>query len=176
MSTSEENLLPSSCVHTLKEHVGAVYSLALTLDGSFLMSGGNDKTVRLWDANDNLMIKEYKGHGFDIHSIQICNDNSSFASAGSDRCVYIWDVKTGANNARYFGHTSRINSIAYNNDCSVIGLFQLLLLFLAFLIFFFFVHVSLFFVRICVRDCAISQIFGKANKQKKNKQTKTWKR
>ncbi|HYT92885.1 MAG TPA: WD40 repeat domain-containing protein [Gemmataceae bacterium] len=37
-------------VHTLKGHTKEVRALAFNADGTLLATGGNDQTVRLWDA------------------------------------------------------------------------------------------------------------------------------
>jgi WD40 repeat protein len=36
---------------TLRGHTEAVYSLAFSSDGSRLVSGGADRTVKIWDAS-----------------------------------------------------------------------------------------------------------------------------
>ena len=53
------SLLTGDCVHTLSGHDSFVYSLATIPDslGGGLVSGGEDRTVRIWRAEDGECIQ-----------------------------------------------------------------------------------------------------------------------
>ena len=38
------------CTRTMDGHAGYVYSVAFSPDGTFIVSGSEDETIRLWDA------------------------------------------------------------------------------------------------------------------------------
>ncbi len=40
-----------ACLHTLKGHRDAIYALAVTADGSGLVSGANDGKIKVWDLD-----------------------------------------------------------------------------------------------------------------------------
>ena len=60
-------------------HSGAVKSVAWSPDGKFILSGSDDCTAILWDAESGLMIMKLKGHSDFIRSVafscdgQYCN-------------------------------------------------------------------------------------------------------
>ena len=92
------------------------------------MTGGQDRTIKLWNPHKGTMIKTYKGvHGYEVLDIAmyapcfffffVCSccshssfffsnhENSRFASAGADKVIFVWDVATGEVERRHRGHT-----------------------------------------------------------------------
>lgn len=110
-------------VKHFNSHVGVVSCLAIDSEERYLLSGGYDKSIRLWSlaVDDNspgnvqevAPIKIYKDHGYQVYDISIASDNSRFVSCGGDRYVLLWDVVTGAVVQRLRGHTQRINSVSF---------------------------------------------------------------
>jgi len=47
-------------------HSGPVYGLSVQLDDQFLISGGADKTIRLWDLGSKKLLVIYQGHNFPV--------------------------------------------------------------------------------------------------------------
>jgi mitogen-activated protein kinase organizer 1 len=114
--------LPSSVYQTLLGHKGLVTALSFTADGSYLLSGGADRTVRLWNphklsslANSlTTPIQVYAGiHGYDISSLSFDSNCAQFLSAGGDRTVFCVSIETNQVIRRLRGHTQRINSVKY---------------------------------------------------------------
>ncbi|RHY93546.1 hypothetical protein DYB35_000515, partial [Aphanomyces astaci] len=98
--------------------------------GTYCMSCGSDRTIRLWNPHREgtdgptsaLMIKTYKGlHGYEIRDVAIENDNSKFVSCGRDKAVFQWDVASGKTIRKFEGHVSSVNAVTYNDDCSVLA-------------------------------------------------------
>ena len=79
----------------LKGHNDYVNSIACSSDGNFLISGGKDNTVIIWDLN--LKIKLRKFYGFDkgVKSICISNNGMLVAGVGFDKTLKVWDFNTG---------------------------------------------------------------------------------
>lgn len=59
------------------------------------MTGGSDKSVRLWNPMKGLLLKSYMGHGQDVLDVASSHDNSQLASGSKDQVIMIWDVVTG---------------------------------------------------------------------------------
>ena len=52
----------SECVSTVRAHTSDVYSVRMHPNGTHFVSGGYDKTVRLFDARTGTEMKSLKGH------------------------------------------------------------------------------------------------------------------
>jgi len=108
-------------VKLLKGHVGSVPVVRFSKDGNYCLSGGNDKTIKLWNPNKGVLIKTYTGHGWEVLDLSVSVDNAKIASCGGDRMVFVWDVASGRVIRKYNkGHLSRINCVSFNEDNSVI--------------------------------------------------------
>ena len=97
-----------------KGHKGAVRAMALSRDLKTLVTGGDDKCVRVWDvhsAEENTL--PLRGHADGIQSICMAPGGDLVASASDDRTVRLWDLsKTGKD--RYVGkmeHADKITSV-----------------------------------------------------------------
>jgi len=110
-------------VHTtLKNHKGPVH-VARYAKGTakYVLTGGQDRTIRLWNPALGTEIKTFAGHGYEVLSISVSHDNSKFASSGGDRSVFLWDVATGVTTRRLTGHMGKVHVVELNEDASVLA-------------------------------------------------------
>ena len=113
--------VPRTLLASLTGHNGSVHVVRYSKGGAtYVMSGGQDRSVRLWNPVTGAQIKVFKAHGYEVLSISIAHDNASFASSGGDRSVFVWDVATGATTRRIPGHMGKINAVEFNQDASVV--------------------------------------------------------
>ena len=69
--------------------------MAFSPDGRRIVSGGFDKTVRIWDAGTGQQIgAPLTGHTKTVESVAFSPDGRRIASGG-DKTVRIWDAGTG---------------------------------------------------------------------------------
>ncbi|KAK9361961.1 WD40-repeat-containing domain protein [Lipomyces starkeyi] len=105
----------------LKEHVGPVHVVAYNTTGQYVLSGGQDRKIILWNPNSSKLVKSYIAHGYEVLDIAVSYDNAKFVSCGGDRTIYLWDVTSGSTTRRFSGHMSRVNTVDFNADASVIA-------------------------------------------------------
>ncbi|KAA1085273.1 hypothetical protein PGT21_001472 [Puccinia graminis f. sp. tritici] len=98
------------------EHKGIVHVATFNHGAQYVLTGGQDRTIRLWNAKTGNFIKDYSGHGYEILGIAVSPNNSFLGSVGGDRSVFYWDVSTGTILRRFSGHTGVINACAFNFD------------------------------------------------------------
>ena len=76
-------------------HSQCVRSFAFSPDGTLLVSGGNDKTIKLWDVQTGGIIRTFYGHTNPVCTVSISADCAKISSGSHNRAIFLWDVHTG---------------------------------------------------------------------------------
>lgn len=85
---------PPRRVNRVKAHRGWIRSIAISGDGRFLVSGGNDRIVRVWSMTEQKLVGELPGHQYDICSVAFHPDGEHLASADARGIVKMWSKST----------------------------------------------------------------------------------
>ena len=76
-------------------HTGRVWSVSFLSDGRSLVSGSDDKTVKLWDMQTGGAIRTFSGHTELVCSVSISVDGVTIASGSFDKTIRLWNTQTG---------------------------------------------------------------------------------
>src|SRR3989338_5281759 len=77
-------------------HSGAVYCVEYTGKEGHLLSGGEDRSVRLTNGRTGLRVASYEGfHSNDVRAVCASAEGRLVASGGADRRVCVVDAATG---------------------------------------------------------------------------------
>ncbi|CAG8458092.1 12413_t:CDS:2 [Ambispora leptoticha] len=117
MSSTE---LPTKNFRVFKGHIGPVHVVRYDSSGEYVLTGGQDRTLKLWNPETGLAIKTYEGHGKEVLGVSITQDHSKFVSCGGDRQVFLFDVTTAKTIRRFEGHQHRVNTVDFNRDGTVV--------------------------------------------------------
>ena len=81
-------------LYEYRGHALGTFAVAWSPDGTFIASGGSDKTVRVWSTLTGETRLVYSGHTDQVNDISWSPDGKSIASSG-DGTVQVWDATTG---------------------------------------------------------------------------------
>ncbi|KAF9649417.1 WD40 repeat-like protein [Thelephora ganbajun] len=79
----------------LSGHTDSVISLAYSPDGTLLVSGSKDNTVKLWDVQTGGVVKTFHSNVHRVYSVSISPDAITIASGSHNGVICLWDVRTG---------------------------------------------------------------------------------
>ena len=74
-------------------HSEDVNSVAYSTDGTKIISGSSDHTIKIWDANTGECLKTLEGHSSYVNSVAYSPDGTKIVSGSEDNTVKIWGIK-----------------------------------------------------------------------------------
>lgn len=109
----QETVLPDTSIITLRGHQSPVYATVFANEGRWVITGGHDGTIRVWDANTGEFLQQLGSHGSWVWDLAVSPDGRFVASAGHDGVVSIWNLATGVR-LRSILADARVWSVAYS--------------------------------------------------------------
>ena len=105
---------------TLVGHQGTVLCIRFSRTGAYCLTGGKDRSMRLWNPTRGTLVAEYTGgHAHDVRSVACSGANDRIASCGGDRQVFLYDVQTGRIVRKFRGHDARnVNAVSFADKAS----------------------------------------------------------
>jgi WD40 repeat protein/tRNA A-37 threonylcarbamoyl transferase component Bud32 len=100
-----------SCLHTLTHHARWVTAVAISRDSKWLVSGGLDDVIKVWNLETGDLLQTLAGHSKPVNSLAISPDCQLMASASDDHTIKIWNLATGNLVQTLTGHTRDVNSV-----------------------------------------------------------------
>ena len=80
-------------VSVLEGHTSSVESVAWSVDGSRVVTGRWDGSVRVWDVDSGETVSVLEGHTSSARSVAVSVDGSRVVAGGKDGSVRVWDAK-----------------------------------------------------------------------------------
>jgi WD40 repeat protein/serine/threonine protein kinase len=97
-------------------HEDAVTSVSISRGGDQVLSGGLDRTLRLWSPSSGLLIKTLRGHTDRVNAVALSDDGGLAVSGSGDWTVMLWDVELGESLTAMEGHSGPVNAVALSGD------------------------------------------------------------
>lgn len=88
-------------------HAGVIWSMALSPDGKTVATGGENRSITLWNVADGKAAHDLAGHKGTVNSVAFSNDGKRLLTAGGQD-VRLWDVASG-----------KLVRVVYENSYSV---------------------------------------------------------
>ncbi|ETO24590.1 G-protein beta WD-40 repeats containing protein [Reticulomyxa filosa] len=113
----------SKLLHTFTGHTAWVYSIDYSTfdDDRLICSGSNDRTVRVWDVDNNKQIQSSNGHSDSVHCVKFSpyhyhnHCQRVICSSSGDKTICFWDFKHNKQLQIFNGHTLDVNGIEFSS-------------------------------------------------------------
>src|SRR5262249_50653038 len=81
-----------------RQHTGPVRQALFTPKADQVVSAGDDKAIKIWNAADGKEVKSFASESAITH-VSISGDGAKIATAGADKNVKVWNVADGKTSA-----------------------------------------------------------------------------
>ncbi len=108
-------------------HDNSVFALARHPLGRYLLSGGRDAHLNVWDARPPYSrLESIPAHNFTVNDIAFSPDGALFATASRDKTIKIWDAERVQllkviDMFRHQGHRHSVNRLHWLGDGSLLS-------------------------------------------------------
>ncbi|MEQ8464016.1 protein kinase domain-containing protein [Coleofasciculus sp. E1-EBD-02] len=92
-------------IYTVTEHRNSVLSLAISLDGQYLVSGGDDSSIKVCKLSTGELIRTFEDNHGSVYSIAITPDGQKLISGSYGGFTTLWNLNTGEEIRTIFKHT-----------------------------------------------------------------------
>lgn len=118
--TMEQRLATETSHFSSYDESGLLHSVAFNPDATMLVTGGEDRRVRIWKT-DGSYNQAFNGHKSEVIYVNFVeNKNTEYiVSASVDNVVILWDMD-GNIIQKFIGHTDRVTSITLAEDAASI--------------------------------------------------------
>ena len=99
---------------TLYGHQDAIYSLSISPDNQYLISGSFDSTIRLWNLHTKTCFAVYKGHFCPVLCVKFSPISHYFASGGCDRTARLWSINASGCLRIFVGHLTDVELVDFH--------------------------------------------------------------
>jgi WD40 repeat protein len=100
-------------IHTLMGHSHIVSSLAISANSEFLISGSQDKTIRVWNLVTGQLIHTLKSHRDGVYAVVLSPNQQIIASGSADKTIKLWHLETGQLLATFTGHANIVTALVF---------------------------------------------------------------
>jgi WD40 repeat protein len=103
-------------VRVLEGHTSWIDPVAITPDGKRIVSGSEDRTIRIWDIDSGKCLTTLKGHTSVVRAIAVTSNGKRIVSGSFDKTIRIWDIDSDKCLTMLEGHTGPVYGIAVTPD------------------------------------------------------------
>lgn len=98
---------------TFEGHIRLVEALEFSHDGNWIISGGVDETIKIWDVNKKSLVSSISCPSHCVNTLSNSVDGI-LATGGKDSTIRLWDVSSKSELAILEGHEASIRTIAFS--------------------------------------------------------------
>ena len=80
-------------IQRFRGHVGSIKAVAFSPDGQRLLSGSDDKSMRLWDVATGVQVQRFQTPGMTtVSCVTFSRDGKTAVSGSYDSTVRLWSL------------------------------------------------------------------------------------
>lgn len=95
-------------------HRNAVYCAILDRSGRYVITGSDDRLVKIWSMETAYCLASCRGHDGDITDLAVSSNNALVASSSNDCVIRVWRLPDGLPISILRGHTGAVTAIAFS--------------------------------------------------------------
>jgi len=97
-------------------HLASVLALAFAPDGSHVVSGSADRTIRVWETDKWKCVRTIGNPGGVVHGLAVSRDGQRILAGSEDGTVREFALTTGKPTRTLRGHSGHVRAVAYVED------------------------------------------------------------
>ena len=97
-------------------HQGQVLAVAYSGNGQRAISGGSDRTARVWNVASGECIAHLLGHVDRVRAVALSSDGRFALTGGMDNAVCLWEVDGAKRLHTFDGHSATVRGVAFSPD------------------------------------------------------------
>ncbi len=103
-------------LNSYPRHTNRVVSVEFRADGRQVLTGSEDKTAMLWDAQTAQRVRSFNSHTGNVNAARFSPDGSQIVTASDDKTAILWDAATGQQLRTLQGHTGKVQAVSFSPD------------------------------------------------------------
>ena len=104
----------------IKGHTAPITCLEISRNGKYLVTGSEDKTVKLWNLESFSLMNTFRGHEARVSSVSFSPNNEFIASGSFDMTAKIWRLNSKRVYANLEGHSNWVTSVDFSTNSQYI--------------------------------------------------------
>lgn len=97
-------------------HTGPIRCLLYGMHARIVVSGSDDRTIRIWSIDNGRCIRVLSGHKHAITTLALSSDERHLVSGSKDKTLCFWEVESGRCSRIIEGHTGQLTCLAWSRD------------------------------------------------------------
>ena len=97
-------------------HFGRVSWISFSSDCRKMLTGGQDRTARLWDMAEGKELFCFDGHVGPVCSMSLSCDGDKLVTGSQDKTARLWDATSGEELRRFEGHGGSVHFVSISPD------------------------------------------------------------
>jgi WD40 repeat protein len=93
-----------------------LWCVKISAGNKFLIVGGSDGVIRIWNFGDWKNITYLRGHTNRVRCLDVSSDGNTLVSGGIDNLIKVWDLVNYKDEYTIYGHQDWVKAVLFSKD------------------------------------------------------------